>query len=430
MAMNERCPEGEPLGMSQRPDARRLAGTIDAIAADRRPVEGPESAALATALDQLRDAIVAGLVPREPAVGLALLDRFLRLDSPVLARAEDGDGVIGDVFRQATADCGRAWEAVPDRDPRQLAETVFALFVEDEHGLRGDLVPAFSGALGSAGLDALEGLIRHRLGDLSGTPTGPEEADLVRVLIEIADARGDLDGFIALHEHAGTEIDAVTGICERLASVGRLDEALGRVQRATVPEWRRAELDRLRIGLLDRLGRGGEARALRRALFTRTLSPAILDELLAVLPAAERADALAEAVADALSHADAHGALEILIRHSPDAAATLVRRRVGELNPRLYRVLRPAAEQLAARDPLAAALLRRRLADGVLDQGLEAAYGYAISDLAAAIRLSADVADWAGHPTAEEYRRQVTTTHRSKRGFWERLRQAGIDWSA
>ena len=405
-----------------------LTNAIRAVESERRYHDYTQSGGLAATLDRLRASIVADLLPRAPQPAADLLGRFLRLDCGVFERCDDSDGLIGDVFRQAVADCGRAWLAVPERDPRRLAELVFDLFAENDYGVRDDVVPAFRSSLGPVGLDALEGLIRHRLGALTDDPGSRHEAELIRALTEIADARGDLDGFIALHELAGTEASAVKDICERLVAAGRLEEALDRAQRAEVPDWRRGDVDRLRVDILHRLGRVEEAQALRRDLFARTLSPTILDDYLEALPAVERPAALGDAVALARRHADVHGALELLARLDLDTAAALVRERVQDLNAQLYRVLRPAAERLAERHPMAAVLLFRRLADSVLDQAQSLAYGYAVKDLEAAERLSAAVADWSGHPPADAYRRQVAAKHRQKRAFWERMRQAGLDW--
>lgn len=408
--------------------AGALADAIHALEIDRRTYDGTESGGLAATLDRLRASIAADLLPLAPRAAADMFDRFLRLDRGVLERADDSDGLIADVFRHALADHGRAWLALPERDPRRLAELVFELFAENDYSVRDDVVPAFRDALGPIGLDALEGLIRHRLGALTDDPGSWREAELIRALTEIADARGDLDGFIALHELAGTEASAVKDICERLMAAGRLEEALDRARRAEVPEWRRGDVERLRIGILDRLGRTEDAQALRRDLFARTLSPTILDDYMAALPATERPAALGDAVALTRRHSDVHGALDLLTRHDLDAAAALVHERAHDVNAQLYRVLRPAAERLAERHPLAAVLLYRRLAESVLDQAESLAYGYAVKDLEAAERLSGAVADWSGHPPADAYRRQIVAKHRQKRAFWDRMRQAGLDW--
>jgi len=405
-----------------------LTDAIQAIDTDPGDHDGLQSAGLAATLDRLRASIVADLLPRAPQAAAELLERLLRLDGGVLDRCDDPDGLIADVFRHTLADCGRSWLSLPPHPPQALAERVFELFADNNYGVRDDAVPAFKDALGPIGLDALEGLIRHRLGALSDDPGNGHEAELVRALIEIADARGDLESYIALHELAGTEAGAIADICERLVAAGRLDEALDRIQRTKLPDWRRDDLDRLRIDILDRLGRVREAQSLRRDLFARSLSPTVLDNYLAALPETERPAALDDAVALARSHADVHGALDLLVRHDLDAAAALVSDRVPDLNPQLYRVLRPAAERLAERHPLAAVLLFRHLAAFVLDQGQPAAYGYAVTDLQAAERLSGAVTDWMGHPPADPHRRQLVAKHRQKRAFWERMRDAGLDW--
>lgn len=405
-----------------------LTDAIQAIEADPRDHDGLESAGLAATLDRLRASIVADLSPRAPQAAADLLERLLRLDGGVLDRCDDPDGLIADVFRHTLADCGRSWLSLPPQPLQALAERVFDLFAENNHGVRDDVVPAFKDALGPVGLDALEGLIRHRLGALSDDPGNGREAELVRALIEIADARGDLESFLALHELAGTEADAIADICERLVAAGRLEEALERTERTKLPDWRRSDLDRLRIDILDRLGRAREAQALRRDLFARSLSPTVLDTYLAALPDAERPAALDDAIALARGHADVHGALDLLVRLDLDAAAALVSDRVPDLNPQIYRVLRPAAEQLAESHPLAAVLLFRHLAAFVLDQGQSVAYGYAVKDLAAAERLSGAVTEWMGHPPADLHRRQLVAKHRQKRAFWERMRDADLDW--
>ena len=407
--------------------AAALADRLRAIEEDHRLFDYRESGALADTLDGLRKAIVTDLLPREPRAAVTLLDRFLRLDRSVFERSDDSDGFIGDIFRQAVTDCGRAWLSVPDRDPVVLAGLVFALFSGNDYNVLDDIIPAFRDTLGGPGLDELERLIRRRLDPAAGMADGPRRSDLSRALIEIADARGDLDAFIALHRRAGTERAAVKDICERLVTAGRLTEALSRVERAESPDWQRGDLDRLRVEILERLGRHEEAQSLRRDLFARSLSQSVLEDYLGWLPEADRPAAWAGAVALARQHSDIHGALTLLLRLDLSAAAELVHQRSQELNPHLYRVLRPAAERLADRCPLAALLIYRRLVEGVLDDGHTQFYDYAINDLKIIDGLSARVEDWRGHPAGDAYRDRLRATYRDAQGFWERLRAAGLD---
>jgi hypothetical protein len=111
-----------------------------------------------------------------------------------------------------------------------------------------------------------------------------------------------------------------------------------------------------------------------------------------------------------------------------DIAAELVHRRLGEIQGEVYFVLRPVADRLAETHPLAAILLYRKMADMVLRRGQSLQYDHAVWDLVAAERLVPNVAEWLGQLSQEAYRRQVTTKHRQKRAFWQKMERAGLSW--
>src|SRR6266852_2071054 len=80
-----------------------------------------------------------------------------------------------------------------------LAAEVFDLFTSDEYGARGEVITAFSEALGTSGLDELERMVRERF---DHAPTGKHDyrqRALTTALENIADGRGDVDGYIAAH---------------------------------------------------------------------------------------------------------------------------------------------------------------------------------------------------------------------------------------
>src|SRR6202030_3073406 len=106
---------------------------------------------------------------------------------------------------------------------------------------------------------------------------------------------------------------------------------------------------------------------------------------------------------------------------SPDIAADLACKRLGEIRGNAHWVLRPVADRLKESYPVAGILLHRRMADAVLRRGQSQHYDHAVRDLAAAERLVPNVEDWLGHPPQEAYRQQVATEHRQKRAFWERM---------
>ena len=118
------------------PLVKTLATQIDAVRASQHFYGYRESSVLAQELDRIRHGITEYLLPAQPLAAAALLGRLIRLDANVYERSDDSDGVIGDAIGEAVTDCGRAWAAVPERDPKILAAEVFDLFTTDEYGAR------------------------------------------------------------------------------------------------------------------------------------------------------------------------------------------------------------------------------------------------------------------------------------------------------
>jgi hypothetical protein len=410
------------------PLVKTLATEIDAVRTSRHFYGYRESNVLAQELDRIRQGITEYLLPAQPRAAAKLLGRLIRLDANVYERADDSDGVIGDAIGEAITDCGRAWAAVPERDPKILAAEVFDLFTTDEYGARSEVITAFSEALGVSGLDELECLVRERLDHAPAGKHGYPQRALTIALENIADARGDVDGYIAAHRLAGTENVAVKEIGERLLAAGRLEEALQWLDRPDVPEHKGGDISRLKVNILDRLGRTENAQAVRWSMFAASLSADILDEYLDRLPEVVVAEARQRAIATACRHSDVHQSLHLLTELSPDVAADLVHKRLGEIRGEAYWVLRPAADRLRESHAVAAILLYRRMADAVLRRGQSEHYDHAVRDLVAAEGLVQNVEDWLGHPPQEAYRQQVATEHRQKRAFWERMGRAGLSW--
>jgi len=403
---------------------KTLAAEIDAVRADRRFYGYRESSTLAHEFDRIREGITRELLPVHPRAAAELLGRLVRLDANVFERSDDSDGVIGDAIAAAVSDCGRAWAAVAERDPKMLAAEVLDLFTTDAYGARGEVIIAFAEALGTAGLDELEHIARERLGH-----GPPEKRQYLAIALEnIADARGDVDGYIAARRLAGSETRAVKEIAERLVAAGRFGEALDWVERPDVPALERENIARLKVDILDRLGRTEDAQAVRWSIFAASLSSDILAEYLGRVPEVARGEARQMAIAAARGHADVHRALPLLADLAPDIAAEMVQRRLGEIQGESYFVLRPVADRLGETHPVAAILLYREMADAILRRRQSPQYDYAVRDLVAAEGLVPNVKDWLGQLSQEAYRRRVATEHRQKRAFWQRMERAGLPW--
>lgn len=146
------------------------------------------------------------------------------------------------------------------------------------------------------------------------------------------------------------------------------------------------------------------------------------------MPAEARPGVTEKAVAAAREHRDAYAALSLLSGIAPDAAAKLVCRRFQELSGDVDIVLRPASERLAASHPLAAVLLRRRIADAALTRARTQTYDRVVQDLLAAEQMAVQVVDWQGVPPQDSYREEVVRQHRAKTTFWAKMDAAGLSW--
>jgi hypothetical protein len=256
----------------------------------------------------------------------------------------------------------------------------------------------------------------------------PESDNIWRSPWKTSPMRGDVDGYIAARRLAGSEAAAVREVIERLVAAGRIEEALHWAERPDVPALERENIARLKVDILDRLGRIEDAQAVRWSIFSTSLSSDILAEYLGRLPEIATAEARQMAITAARGHPDVHRALPLLADLAPDGVAELVRHRLDEIQGEVYFVLRPVAESLAKTDPLAAILPYREMANAVLRRGQSPQYDYAVQDRTAAEKLVPHVEDWLGHLSQEAYRRRVATEHRQKRAFWQKMERASLPW--
>ncbi|MDF1556109.1 MAG: hypothetical protein P1P84_23765 [Deferrisomatales bacterium] len=431
-ARDERLWQRLELAVATRGPQGGLAGTlrraIAAFAAGGHFMGYRGSFDRAEELEQLRRTIADQVLPQEPRAAAELLEAFLHLDEPVYGHCDDSSGVVGEVFRQAVKDWGRAWARVKDRDPLALADQVFGLFRENRYGVHDGVIPACGRALGRKGLGRLEERL-HEAWEAEGArgEDGKYRAlSLSLGLREIADLRRDVDGYIEAVRLGGAEDPWVLEIAERLLGAGRAEEALGRLDAARVPRHRYGASADLKVRALLALGRDGEAQALRWEAFGETLSTQPFRDYQAGLPPEEREEAEARARQAAREHPDVLEALGFLL-DLPDlpAAADLVLSRSADLSGDAYMELRDTARALEADHPLAAVVLYRKLAEAPLDRAQSRAYAHALRDLGRSGEVARRVADWRGEPTQEAYLAALRERHGLKRAFWSRWDAGG-----
>jgi hypothetical protein len=374
-----------------------VAKRLTSIARARSRVNWKTRKALVRDLDSQLLAIRTQIAPADPAEALALAWRFLQVATPLLSRCDDSGGTVIDLFHRACAMLGEIALAA-DPVPQALADVAVEALQDNAFGQYDRLIPVLAPALGAAGLASL----KQRIGALATTQVPvPPKADWKAVgyrsggvvfahqredrarqilvqtaLRDIADAQGDVDGFIAQHDPAMRRLPRVSAeIAARLLAAGRAEDALASLDAASAAAAReggRGWQD-IRLEVLEALGRRQDAQTFRLAGFARDLSPDLLRAYLKRLPDFEDIEAEDLAMAHAAAYPDLPVALGFFLGWPAlDRAAQLLMGRHDELTGDPDEGLASAAEMLAARHPLAATLALRATVDFALSRARSA----------------------------------------------------------
>lgn len=395
---------------------------------------------LAADLEMQRHAIVGQVAKVDAKEALELMWQFMDLAESVQRRCDDSNGLIGDVFRGACRDLAPLAQAAKP-DPVALVDRVFAVLNENGYGQYDDLIDALAPVLGKHGLDHL----KARFIELSKTPIekppeekreiigwgmgGPMHEDEIKAygrkstirfaLREIADAQGDVDGFIALHDEKSRKVPEIAGeIARRLLAAERAEEALQTIEAVEHRRngWPDLEWENARI---DALGRGDEAQTARLSCFERTLSSEHLRAYLKRLPDFDDVEAEERALDHAERYENLLQALAFFVSWPAlDRSARLVIRRAREFDGNHYDILSPAADALAGKHPLAATLVLRAMIDFTLAKARSSRYRNAARHLMECASLASSIPDFGAFETHETYVARLKAEHGRKSGFW------------
>jgi hypothetical protein len=424
--------------------ASQIRKRLVTIARSRSFVDWHKVKELARDIEAQREAIAAHVSPTSPSEAFDLLWRMLELAPSIYERCDDSSGAIGSVMASARDDLG-AVAARAGQPAETLVDRVFAAVCANDYGQFDDLISLTAQALGPDGLKHLKAKfeslatnapVRASSGErrVIGISTrGPIYEDdyersrhvrLVRsALTQIADALGDVDGFASRYseeEQANPAIAAA--IATRMLAADRAGEALAALDRAADafrlrghwPDWQR-----VRIEVLDALGRPGDAQEDRWEAFERGLDAGYLRAHLKRLPDFDDIEAEERALGFVSRHPSLHQALAFLIEWPAiDRAAGVIMTRTEELDGDQYWLLTSAADALEQRHPLAATLVLRVMIDLSLDAAKYKRYGHAARHLQTCEHLSRRIGDFAGHLNHDDYVADLRRRHPRKSGFW------------
>ncbi|MGI4954846.1 MAG: DUF6880 family protein [Janthinobacterium lividum] len=379
-------------------------------------------------LEAQRRAILDVVAPSDPREAFELLWRLVGCADGVLARSDDSSGRLLAAFQAAARDLGPLAQRA-DPAPEDLAGRTVRAVATGNHGVWAELVPALSPQLGPAGLAMVKDGIRAWQAEAgAGRPDGRQHRASL-VLQQIADASGDVDGFIEQFDARARKAPGVAAsIARRLLEAGRPDEAWAALQGVEAGQRDRApiEWDEAHVAVLQALGRADQAQTFRWTRFCSTLDPTHLRAYLKALPDFDDIEAEQRAIAHALAFPDIHKALEFLVAW-PDlrAAGELVLQRARALNGDLYELLSSAAGALEPRHPLAATLLYRAIIGFTLSHTRSSRYKHAAQHLAACRVAAARVDHFGSLPDHTAYERALRATHARKAGFWQEVSKPG-----
>lgn len=439
------------------PDA--VAALIDrrlsALEKARGFVDWERSRAFAADLKATVSVIEGDLAPLDAAMAMERLRRFLDTADTVHGRVDDSSGRIHAVYENAAQAAFSIAETLPQEMIAELVQNLVDALNRDAFGLLDALLQRLlpkleDGALASldaqidAAITALPEEVVHKPGRFASDEAFERRfahQRLGRLRQVIADARGDVETFIALEQAHSPERVDTTAIAERLLAAGRAEEALtwlhrpghrgivvitraqlaGGIAEAVAPDRHRYEVE---IRILEALGRRDEAQALRWSRFEQMLDPQALRDHLAKLPDFEDEEALERAFAHAAAFRSPLGGLDFLVRWPRlDLAARMVLTHRTEWDGSAWQWLVPAAEALEEDHPLAASILHRVLLDDILAQGRSQAYGHGARHLARLAPLAERLESGALEPNHSDYRAGLRKAHGRKSGFWAQVKE-------
>jgi len=430
--------------------AREITRRMTSIAQAQRFVTWKNRKGLVDDLKTQRRAIMKQVAPDDPTEALSLLWRFMGLAPSVFQRCDDSSGTVRGIFEDACEDLGKVAE-VARTDPRILAETTFNALQANEYCQYENLITYMSPALGEDGLVRLKALVEEvgktPVSKSTGENQGAGDRDskryayeqqilersrsyfVTKALREIADARDDVDGYIAQFEPKMRKNPGVSvGIARRLLASGRAADALGFIDGTEYPQnyGRDLEWENVRVEVLEALGRSEEAQTFRCSCFERHLSIEHLRAYLKHLPDFDDVEAEERAMAHAMAHRSLPTALYFFINWpAPDRAAELLMTRHDEIKGGHFSDLTRAAEVLSERHPLAATLALRSMIDHTLVQKWSKQYPYAVEDLRTCARLAPDINDFGAFETHKTYVARLKVQHGRKYRFWSILADGG-----
>lgn len=338
---------------------------------------------------------------------VALIERAIGHVVKVILRADDSDGLIGDLARELLGLHARACDA-GNADPIKLARWMVRFRFDDQDFFEVDPV-RYADALGDLGLAAYRREVTQRVEAGSGDSFA---ATYARERLAVLD--GDAEALVRLLGGDLSRPYQFIRVAEAMAELGRDDDVLSWATRGIAESsgWQVAKLYDLAAGVYTCRGEDQEVLRLRREQHQRMPSSSTYSLLRAAAEVCGGWPAERPAARVVLVEHDLGGLVDVLLSDGEPEAAWQVPRAHCDWDPGPQRWMR-LAEAREASAPGDALDVYLRLGDLQLETTGKAAYVRAVAILkkaAQAARAADRQADFAEHLASlrETHRRRPT----------------------
>jgi hypothetical protein len=412
--------------------AKALQRRITALRGGKRFIAYGETREIAAELSTIAEDIRADILPRDPEKAAALAENLFRLDQVIFDRADDSDGLIGGELREACVlwlDAAAVVRATDTDSRTDWPATLYEFYQANDYGVREPLLEQAHRLLREDELRALatrfeDDARRTMEAAKAGTAERHRVFGSSSAMGLVARSLRDpqlYEQSIRVHSAEPNTLQA-NDIAEHYLVCG---DGAGALRWLDGPAAENAQFQRL--DLLDRayelLGDRDRQIEIRRELYRRAPGIHSYRALEEILPVADRSALRVRACQDAKTNPHVASAAELLFAlKEPALAEQVIVERSKELDGRNYTLLTALVKTAKANGQfLAAALIWRALIDAILARGYAKAYGHAARYLLELRALSANIADYRGHPSHDSYENALRLAHGRKVSFWGRL---------
>ena len=392
-----------------------------------------ESNHFTAGLEAILDKIEKYLAQQEPDLALKLCKRFIEIDANIMNRIDDSNGCMGDFYYHLYEVLDKIFPLSSD-SPEQVAKYLIETYFADEYGTRSSLFDVINHCLTDEVISEIEKNIPP-IKSISNTPeldveqekwdfkTTAKNYAIIAIKKRIADKQKDVDAYIHLCQLNRLSAQDICEISKRLNNAFRSEEAITWLLKLNPDEYGAANRDKLLVEAYMLEYEEDKAKAVIWSRFKRHVHVKDYLHFLKLAKKDEILTAKTEAVNIARQKTPLSSGFQFLHEvQEYDEIENLFFENIHNLDGSDYYVFRKLSTDMDKQGKhLVATLMRRKLAEDVLNAARSKSYKYAVSDLKKAADFAQSIQDWKNFIPHSEYITQLKTKHARKHSFWHQM---------